>query len=368
MHARRPLPLLALTLLAFELGDAAIFRSGLYERVSSSETVAGKFMTRVRYGLDTPPSDKREILVLGHSKVEAALSFKQFDREHPASPLRLVVGTVPASTPKVWFYMLQHLDPRRDRYAAIVVPLDQYLVAPMVDDEENEIVTAQMVAPLLRASDWPDFVSSYTDPGVRERVAVMGLVASRRYPLDLQDLLLHPVDRYRNVTWNRENVTSYLYEWPGYDGDVSTLVVDPATGKILHMPEHLDSFRRAEAQARFTPLAAGDAAVFTDRYAAYTRRWLGRILAAYAASATRLVFLRVPRWPMPLPQILPVAGAPDVRDWIPRRANVTVLEEDAFSDLERPEDFYDVLHVNQRARAVFTRRFGARLAEILGVP
>jgi len=352
-------------MLAFVVLDSAIFRSGLYANISSTRSVAGHFAGVVRSQLATAPSGKREVLVLGHSKIEAALSEKIFDQENPDSHLKLVLAASGGTTEKMWYYLLKHVDPNRSRFAAIVVPMDTYRTPPLETDCENQIDVAQLLAPMLDIADWRDLIGTYTNPDVRPKVVLGALVSSHLYALDLQDLLVHPMGRFQELEQVKGNA-KFLYNWDGYEGDLETLEVDRAKGKILHAPAYLDAFRRAEAEVRFRVPPRELVAGWTQRYHAFRREWVTRIIDFYAGSDTKVIFVQVPRWPFLMPLLTPIDGAPNLRDDIVASKNVTVLDESQFEDLEKPYYFYDVLHVNKRARREFTIRLAKSVRALLG--
>ena len=367
LHARRPVVLVVAMLVVFAGLDTAIFRSGLYAGITSTKSVAGQFAAVARYRISVPPPPgKRQVLVLGHSKIEAALSERQFDEENPDSHLKIVMGSSGGTTLKMWYYLLKCVDPHQDRYAAVVLPIDTYLTPPQEFDDENQISIAQFLAPMLDVEGWRDLIGTYTKPDVRARAIVGALVSSHLYALDLQDLLLHPVDRYRAREWERAAVPTFLYEWKGYEGDVTDLEIDPKTAKIIHAPEHLDAFRRAEAEVRFHIPPPEVAQAATAQFHAFRRQWLKRIVGLYANTETKVIVVQTPRWPFFMPAITPIPGAPNVRDEIPPSKNVIVVPEPEFEDLEEPKNFYDVLHVNTLGRHAFTARFAKLLRTELG--
>jgi hypothetical protein len=366
LHARRPIVLVVLSLVVFLALDNALFRSGFYSNVTSTKSVAGHFAAVARWCIATPPSPKRDVLVLGHSKIEAALSARLFDELNSDSHLRIVLGSSGGTTEKMWFYLLKHIDPDRRRYAAIVLPIDTYKTPPLETDCENQIADAQFLAPMLDPRDWRDFVESYTDPRVREKVILGMAVSSHLYAVDLQDLLLHPIDRYETLEWTKKAASTFLYNWGGYEGDLETLEVDRTTGKILKAPAYLDGFRRGEAEARFQKLPEEHVAAWTRQYHMFRQRWLTRIIDYYAGSETKVIIVQVPRWPFNMPALLPIEGAPSIRDFVKPLSNVVMLDENEFVDLEEPRYFYDVLHVNKEARGIFTRRFAKELRAALG--
>ncbi len=366
LHARRPLVLVVLTAVVFFALDNGLFRSGLVPNVQTTASVAGHFAMVARLSIAIPRTEKKDVLVLGHSKVEACLSPKIFEQDNPDTSLRLVMGSSGGTTEKMWFYLLKHIDPNRDRYAAIVIPIDTYKTPPLETDVENQINVAQVLAPMLSAADWRDLASTYTDPNLRQRVIAGALVSSHLYAYDTQDLLLHPQKRYETLEWAKKTAPTYLYNWDGYDGDLEGFEIDRKTAKIIQAPKHLDPFRRAEAEVRFREPAKEHVWEWTRQYHAFRERWLGRIIDYYAGSATKLVFVQMPRWPFDMPLLMPIPGAPSITDHVKPSANVVVLPEEEFEDLETPYYFYDVLHVNKRARAIFTKRFAKDLRAALG--
>lgn len=366
LHARRPLVLVVLTAIVFLALDNGIYRSGLYAHATSTKSVAGHFAMVARWCIEQAPSTKKDVLVLGHSKIEAALSARQFDEENPDSNLRLVLGSSGGTTEKMWFYLLKHIDPNRNRYPAIVIPIDTYKTPPLSTDCDNLIADAQFLAPMLEPKDWRDFIDSYTDPKVHAKVVLGVAVSSHLYATDLQDLLLHPIDRYQELAWTKKAAPTFLYNWDGYDGSLETLVVDRENAKIVSAPPHLDPFRRGEAEERLKRLPQEHVAEWTARYHAFRKKWLTRIVDYYAGSPTKIVIVQVPRWPFDMPSLLPIEGAPSITDFIEPSQNVVLLDEHEFEDLEKPENFYDVLHVNKHARHEFTARFAKELRSALG--
>jgi hypothetical protein len=366
IHARRPVILVILSLLVFVALDNGLFRSGLYSRVTSTKSVAGHFAAVARWCITTTPSQKKDVLVLGHSKIEAALSARIFDEDNPDSHLRIVLGSSGGTTEKMWFYFLKHIDPDRTRYAAIVIPIDTYRTPPLETDCNNQVDVAQFLSPMLDIADWRDLIGTYNNPDIRSKVILGAAVSSHLYATDLQDLLLHPVDRYESLAWAKAAAPTFLYNWDGYDGTLETLELDEK-GKIVHAPPQLehDAFRRGETEARMLKLPKEFVGIWTERYHAFRRQWFTRMIEYYAGSNTKIVFVQVPRWPFDMPALMPIDGAPSITDFVTPSQNVVVLDEKRFEDLEAPRYFYDVLHVNKLARGIFTRRFSKDLRAAL---
>ncbi len=366
VHTRRPWLLVLLSGLVCLALDASIFRSGAYSRILSTKSVAGHFAAVARWRLETPLPGKNEVLILGHSKIEAAFSEKMFEEQSGDSNVKIQLASSGGTTEKMWFYLLNHIDPNHNRYAAIVLPIDTYKSPPLETDAENLIDVAQCLAPMLSTRDWIDLIGSYTAPNVRGRVIVGAVMSSHLYALDLQDLILHPKDRREELEWADKAGPTFLHDWDGYEGDLTTLELDREHAKIVYAPPHLDAFRRAEAEARLHALPREHVGTWTQRYHDFRKHWFTRIVDLYANRKTKLIFVQVPRWPFDMPLLLPIAGAPDIRDFLRPSSSVVIVDADAFTDLEKPEYFFDVLHVNKAARRAFTTRFGQTLRDEVG--
>ena len=81
------------------------------------------------------------------------------------------------------------------------------------------------------------------------------------------------------------------------------------------------------------------------RWAAYQRTWFGRIIDRYRGSGTKIIFVRLPRGPIPRPAGLDSKPTSTIRE-LAARPNVLLCDEHAFESLEHPEFYKDGLHLN----------------------
>jgi hypothetical protein len=360
-----PLLTIVLSVLCFFVLDNLLFRSGLYDLVVSPVTTGGKLLDMVRFNkvLQTDPA--RDVLLMGSSRTEWGFGTGDFAQIYPHATIRPLMGAVPGSNVEWWFYQLRAQDPHHDRYAAIMIPLDGYRAAPLAVDQQNRYDSAQVLAPIMHLWDWPDFLAHFSDSAVRARARLLAIFSSHDYSLDLQDLLLHPLARYR-ARRDREHVgPKWLDDWHGAPESIEALRLDPISGKPIAYPSGFNAFRKSETDAEFTSPPSGQERSWTTREAAFQATWIRRIVADYEGSRTRIIFLNMPQQPLPLPALQPIAGAPDLRSSIPEAPNVIVLPEAQFTDLEKPKYFADVLHLNSAGRLIFTRRLGQTLQGLL---
>ena len=362
---RHPLLTIALSVLCFFVLDNLLFRSGLYDLIVSPITTGGKLVDMVRFSKAIQTDPARDVFLLGNSRTEWGFGTGDFARIYPHSTIRPLMGAVPGSNIEWWYYQLRAQDPHRDRYAAIIIPLDGYKAAPLAVDQQNRYDSAQVLAPILRLWDWPNFLAHFSDPVIRARARPLAIFSSHGYSLDLQDLLLHPFARY-HARRERDRVGSkWLEDWHGAPESIEALRLDPVSGKPIAYPAEFNAFRKNETDAEFIPPPADLAQSWTTREAEFQSTWIRRIVADYAGSKTRIIFLNIPHQPMPLPAVQPIASAPDLRSTIPDAPNVVVLPEDQFTDLQTPKYFADVLHLNSAGRQIFTSRLGQTLQDLL---
>jgi lysophospholipase L1-like esterase len=105
----------------------------------------------------------------------------------------------------------------------------------------------------------------------------------------------------------------------------------------------------------------------TGRLAVYRRKWFGKIMERYRGTATRVVFYRLPRAPIPRPDSLVTKLSSSIREF-QSGPNVLLLDEHTFDSLERPEFFQDALHLNREGAARFSKLMAERLPEALASP
>jgi hypothetical protein len=337
-----------LALLLFLLVEALIFRTGWYESYLEPQSSAGAVEGHL-YQLRThPAASVPEILVVGDSRVGEGFSAPAADK---AANNRIHFWNlgVAGSTPRVWYYELRDADPTRRRFAAIVFALDHY------SDEEGEfqdrITDLNFVIGRLRLADCPDFALSFISPAWRGKALAGCILKGIPLRSDVQHFFANIRQRIRLARLFHQHGLEYVDGYQGKDTDVRGLSADFATRQI-HFPAGIGAEIRDSIMSTVTPDPGPD----TGETTAYRMRWLGRILDLYKDSPTRIVFLQLPRAPLHIPEnptparFLKSALA---------RPRVTALPRGTFEDLERPDLFFDGVHLNAVGRALFSARLGA---------
>jgi hypothetical protein len=174
---------------------------------------------------------------------------------------------------------------------------------------------------------------------------------------DVQAFLANPPARLRHAADWLANGRAYLAAYGGQTANLSGLSINWRK-RTIHFPDRIPQTIRDNVK-RFV---VREPVRQTGEVARYRRRWLGGILEDYRNSPTRLVFLQLPRAPL----VDPAKSQPHNTGFITSAAQtprVDTLPSETFTDLERPEVFFDGLHLNRDGRAIFSQRLAAILTK-----
>jgi hypothetical protein len=346
------------TLLAFVVVEASIFRSGRYSQYLEPDSAAGAVEAHLFWLKQTPPAKTPEVLVVGDSRIGEGFSAPEAAH---ASGNRIVFWNfgIPGTTPRAWYYMLRDADPTRRRFAAITLALDHYADEDTFDGVEDHLGDVSFVIERLRLNDCLDFASSMNNP-VSEHKALMGcLFRGLTLRRDVQEFMTNIRGRIRRAKDWRTNGLRYVSGYTGNPDDLRGVSAD-FVRRTISFPPGVDPQRQKTVREMVIPPPAPQ----TGEATRYRERWLGRILDLYKDSPARIIFLELPRAPLPKPQSRVPAR---FLESALRRPRIAALPSDTFHDLERPDFFFDGLHLNDRGRHIFSVRLGERTAALAGV-
>src|ERR1700760_2769270 len=143
-----PLSLVA----AFAL-DGLVFHTSLYPSIAQTDASAGIVRLFLQNELTRYQSgDPNQVLAIGDSRMGGF-----FPRIANAEKNGYTFATisVPAATPRCWYYMLREVDPDANRYSAILIPVDEYDLNEVVEPFGDRLLDINMLAAELRYSDIP---------------------------------------------------------------------------------------------------------------------------------------------------------------------------------------------------------------------
>lgn len=330
------------------LVECLIFRSGFYARFLEPESSTGSFERTFKSERDRKPSGKKEVLVLGNSRIAEGFSARVANEYKPGDGYVFLNSGVPSATDRAFYYLVRDLDPHRDRYAAIAIPIDDYDDPDDLEDVADRVSDMRLVINRLRFTDIIPYTLSFTSWKSRREVFRSTLFKGTAYQLDMQDFIEHPTQRLARVKDFREHGEAWFYDYGGIDKTLAGLTVDYAARKATFPPGMPADQQHYLEEAFFNrPKQYG-------RMRDFEIRWLGPLADLYRGSKTRIIIFEAPRGPAPRP-------ADHIKDpavdELRKRPWVIVLDKTAFEGLEKPELFGDQVHLNSAGRKLFSPMF-----------
>ena len=349
------LKLVAATFLILVLIDAAFFRSGVYARLIRPDSTAGSVVgaeMAIRYFRDPT---RRNILVLGNSQIGEGFSAQIADAASGDPALHFVNGSAPGTTPRVWDYLLRKVDPKATRFRAIVMMVN-YDETYNWNDLTDYSLDINYTMPLLRLGDIDDFPRTFTRAALRGRAARAILLPLQALHEDAQDLLAHPFERFHQIHKVRPIWLYALGPYGGQGGTLPSLDIDIAAGQpkswgddeVIWKPKLEGYFRNMRKEA---PKA------LQVTNAAYESYWIERIAARYRTNGATVIVFSMVRGPwkaelMPPPML--DRALSELRD----SGQIVALPE-------KPELFFDTLHLNSTGREKFSKAFATKIAPLV---
>ena len=362
---RRLAPLLkifAATLLLLIAIDAALFRSGAYNDVvklnSTAGSVIGDTLAIERYY----EAGRKNILVLGNSQIGEGFSAPIADAQIGDSNVHFVNGSVAGTTPRVWDYLLREIDPEANRFAAVALMVD-YDEARNRNNFTDYSLDISYLSPLLRLRDIETFPQSFADNALRERARRAIVMPIQALHEDVQDLLLHPLQRISDVSESRPTWLAAVGVYGGQDGALPPLEIDSSTGTAKSWGDY-EAEWKPQLESYFRELRRTASPALQEENDRYQRFWVGRIADRYRANGIPVIVFNMARGPwkaelLPVPTLNPALT--ELRD----TGKIVALRGDAFTELEKPELFMDTQHLNRTGRERFSKLFAAQVAPLI---
>jgi len=355
----RPVAIYSAALALFLATEFTLFRNPFYRTLLEPESYAGEVELLLAAQRNFAHAPAGTVLVLGDSRIREGFSAKIADESGGDALLRFVNGAISGSTPRSWYYILRELDPQATRYGVIVLPADDYRDEDGVWSWADYPIDLPTVTACLRLDDAFGFAASFH--GLDERFHALrgALLKGFVYKDDVQAFLADPRSRLARVENSRNHSAAWNYEYPGRSESLAGLTVDWSR-RTIHFPAGVEEARRNDLAAAILRETTPQ---FGDKYR-YRKYWLERILDRYRSKDTRVVFARVPRLPVQRPE--PDLHLPSaIRELAAANSHCVLLDEDVLSGLEKPEYFFDSLHLNARGRALLSQDLAARIRKAL---
>jgi hypothetical protein len=341
------------SLLLFVAVEAAIFRSGRYDRYLEPHSSAGTVASYIYWLGEPDPVKVPEVFVIGDSRMAEGFSAPVADSA-VGKRVHFWNFGMAGTTPRVWYYVLRDADPTRRRFSTIVIPIDLYADVDGGADPSDRLTDLYFSITRLRLSDCAAFAGSMVSFDHKELALSGCLFKGVTLRSDVQAFLYDRRDRIKSSEDWRKNGVAYLNDYGGRPENLEGLTAD-FEHRIIHYPPGLTEAAKDVIADRLTPEPAPQRGEMTR----YRERWLTPILDLYKDSPTRIVLFELARGPLPKPENREPAT------WLQsalKHPRVVALPQNTFRDLERPELFFDGLHFNRAGR----RLFSERLAQLVG--
>jgi hypothetical protein len=347
---------IVLALASFFVADSLLFRAGWYTKFLEPDSSAGTLESSLHWLRAAPASAQPEVLVVGDSRIAEGFSAPGANTA-AGGRFRFWNFGVSGATPRVWYYSLRAADPTRHRFAAIAFALDTYSDDDWFAEFDRRTTDQSYLVMELGLRDCFGFAESMHDAPLGLHAFFGCLFRGMLLRDDVQAFLANPRARLSHAADWRANGPGYAAAYSGQPTNLTGMSIDWGA-RTIHFPDRIPQTIRDNVK-RFD---MREPVPQTGEVARYRRRWLGGILEDYRNSPTRLVFFQLPRAPL----VDPAENQPHNTGFVTsaaRSPHVEILPAETFTDLERPELFFDGLHLNRDGRAIFSQRLGAILTK-----
>ena len=335
--------------------EAFLFRTNLYRRALLPFSTTGSLEMVLDAERARPIRHPNQILAIGDSR----MALRTWMANQLGTKYTFAFAGVAGTLPRVWRYLIRDIDPTRNRYAAILLPVEDY------DDEDwedlgNRSTDLRFLIYRLRYRDLPEFASSFTTNEMKLTAAQGILLRGTVLKDDVADFLNNRPKRIDLVSGQTRSWFGVQEDYTGVNKTMEGLSVDWVNRRVTY-PVRLSA---AERKTVDDVLMRGSIPQ-TGSKANYMRHWFGKIIDQYAGSRTKLIFYRMPRGPLVRPASWAKKQTHSIRD-LAAKPNTILLDEHLFDLLEKPEFFMDPLHLNAEGCRLFTEILTRKVSQVLG--
>jgi hypothetical protein len=337
--------------------DGLMFRTPLYRRILEPDSSAGEFeyvLRRERHA----QNDNGYNLVLTMGDSRFAFSPRRANLISPQTGYIFRHGGVAGTSPRAWYFMLRDLDPSARRYRAVVMGVPNYYDEDEHYNPANDIRDLHYVIERLRWSDIFDFAWSFPKSELKWQAVRGGMLKGMVLQRDIHEFLAHPVERWKKVELERRGFDTWSETFEETTRSMAGVEIDWEKRSYV-LPPDPDQGQRDTVASQMLGVAPQ-----TGSLAAFRRKWMGRIVERYRGSRTRVIFIRLPRGPIPRPNRMQPEVGSVIREFA-TRPGVSAAEEHYFDSLEHPELFKDAIHLNNEGIARFSPMLAEKIARML---
>jgi hypothetical protein len=333
--------------------DTAVFRSGWYSSFLSTLSPQGRSQHIIEELEEMPATPTANILLLGDSRLTEGFNAGVASARVVEHGLRFLPGGSPGTNVRDWSYFLEEVDPDASRFRAVVLTFDSYRKRPPIDRDFDDLARdADVLAPVVSTGALVDLIRSANGAGEEFAMAPRLIVSGLNYRGDLMDLMRSPEGRWQDYQSRKATFGLPMYgAYTGHPENVVGISWNP-DARTLQYPERLTQAQRSEIEEDVHKANSDLVSAFDE----FNAHWVGRIARRYEGASTRLILLRLPA--TPIPEAMDTAAFPSASfvQQLQGRKSIVIGQENAFSNLERPEYFFDGRILNADGRRELTRQ------------
>ncbi len=333
--------------MAIPLAFSQLIVRYVYTQWLEPQSTAGTVMMAASAVQQQWNPQKKNILIIGNSRIGEGFSAKLANGVINSNEYNFVVLGLPGTTPRVWFYVLKNLDKDASKFYSVYLMAENYSDTAEENYNDRDIDTAYLAA-ILTLGDLSTYPASFDDQ--KKSVDAYRNVLFPIAPLqkDMMQFLKNPSARIKQVLlWRRD----YIKWAADYTGRSERL---PNVAELTHgasiLPQLAD-WQRPGMEWYFQALPKCNKEYLHSFR--YNSRWFGAISEHYSQSAVHLGAFMIPRGPYHN-QFGCDSRLKGSLASLHHKGSIDLIPSDVATRLEKPEYFFDHLHINAAGRSQFS--------------
>ncbi len=350
--------LFVLLVIAVPLGFSQLIIRYVYTQWLEPQSTAGTVMMAASAVQQQWDPKKKNILIIGNSRIGEGVSAKQANNAINNNEYNFVVLGLPGTTPRIWFYVLNSLDKDANKFFAVYLMAENYSDTAEENYNDREIDTSYLAA-ILTLGDLSTYPASFDDEKKSAdafRNIVFPIASLQK---DILQFLKNPYARITQVQLWRQDYIKWIADYTGRSErlpDLDQLENAPA---IL---TQLADWQRPGMEWYFQAVPrCNQEYLHSFRY---NSRWFGAISSHYSRSAVHLGVFMIPRGPYHN-QLGCESRLKGSLASLHRKGRIDLIPSDIAIPLEKPEYFFDHLHVNGAGRNLFSKNLAVAIVSQL---
>lgn len=306
---------------------------------------------------------KKNIIVIGDSRVSEGFSAVIANATSNRSDLNFIQAGMPGTEPRVWYYFLRKIDPKQQKFSAVVLMASHFDDGHQPYDPAARVDDLTYLQPLATYKDAFRIASTFS--GIEARIhafatMLLPLTAAR---VDIQDFVLHSKKRIDEAQKWHEHFYEWSLGYPGQKGSVPSLDrSDLATFDFKSAG--LPPLKVNAMDVYVKGLLGQGKTISAADFGRYRSKWFGSIADEYQRARVSVFVFQAPRGPY---EASGTASAADTGDGslrvLAREGRLKLLDLKPLERLEEPEYFFDSLHVNDEGRKIMSPALAHLISE-----